>query len=245
MSGHSKWSTIKHKKAAKDIEKGKVFSKLSRIVTVSVIEGGGIPDPEKNIKLRLAIERAKAANMPKDNIKRAIEKGVGPDKDTLKAVIYEAFATGGVNLLILVTTDNTNRTLNEIRNIIDRGGGKLGSQGSVAYLFKKCGVIVFEKKSNAEDAIYTFADALSSFDLDDDGATITVYIPFENLGKVQDHLEGLQASSQEVYYKPTVYVSVANKDEAQKVLSLVEALEEHDDVNQVFTNFDIPEELLA
>lgn len=137
MSGHSKWSKIKREKEVKDKQKANIFSKLSRLISLAVIAGGGITNPENNVKLRLAIEKAKSLNLPKDNIDRAIEKGLGPDSQKLKEVIFEAFAPGGVVLVIMVATDNMHRTLSEIRNVVESYSGKLGNQGSVMYLFKK------------------------------------------------------------------------------------------------------------
>lgn len=136
MAGHSKWKQIKHKKAANDQQRAKIFSKISKLITSAVIEGGGFSDPNINVKLRLAIEKAKGANMPKDNIARAIEKGSGPDRVNLKEVIYEGFGPHGVALVIHATSDNTTRTVNEVRTVIDKEGGKLGVQGAVSYLFK-------------------------------------------------------------------------------------------------------------
>jgi len=136
MAGHSKWKQIKHKKAINDKQRAKIFTKISKLITSAVIEGGGFSDPNINVKLRLAIEKAKVANMPKDNIARAIEKGSGPNRTNLKEVIYEGFGPHGVALVIHATSDNTTRTVNEVRTVIDREGGKLGVQGSVSYLFK-------------------------------------------------------------------------------------------------------------
>lgn len=136
MAGHSKWKQIKHKKAANDQQRAKIFSKISKLITIAVVEGGGMQDPAINVKLRLAIEKAKAANMPKDNIQRAIEKGSGPDRNNLKEVVYEGFGPQGVALVIHATTDNSNRTVGEVRSVIDKGGGKLGNQGAVSYLFQ-------------------------------------------------------------------------------------------------------------
>lgn len=245
MSGHSKWSTIKRKKEVKDKEKAKIFSKMSRIVTLSVLEGGGITDPEKNVKLRLAVERAKAVNMPKENIKRAIEKGVGPDKDQLKEIVYEGFAPGGVNLIILVTTNNSNRSLTEVRNTIEKNNGKLGAPGSVMYLFKKCGMITFDKLQNSEESIFDFAQKINAFDMDDSGGEVVVYFPFEQMGRVAESIDGLIGTPPELDYKPDSVVSLKNPSEAEKVLKLVEAVEDLDDVTQVFANFDIPDNFLT
>jgi YebC/PmpR family DNA-binding regulatory protein len=244
MAGHSKWKQIKHKKAAKDIKKGAAFSKLSRMITLAVAEGGGIADPDKNVKLRLAIEKARESNMPKDNISRAIEKGSGPEKNELSEVVYEAFGPSGINLMIQTATDNPNRTLSEIRNILDRNGGKLGVHGSVAYLFTKCGVISFEKTKNPQDKVLEFSEKISAFDIEEDDDSITVYLPFENLSKVKDAINGLTGSAAEIDYKPQTQVRVENSGDAKKILALIEALEAQEDVSHVFANFDIPEEFM-
>ncbi len=242
MSGHSKWSTIKRKKGLKDAQKGQIFTKLSRLITLAVLEGGGMTDPGINVKLRLAVEKAKSANMPKDTVQRAIEKGHGPDKDSLKEVMYEGFAPDGIALLIQVTTDNNNRTIAEIRGVLDRGGGKLGSQGSVSYLFQKCGVVTFDKSTNSEDAIFEFGDAVQSLDIEEDDSSLTVYFPFENLGKVQELLNGLVPSSPaEVNYRPFTEIKIEDEKKAKRIVDLVGRLEDLDDVQSVFGNFEIPD----
>jgi YebC/PmpR family DNA-binding regulatory protein len=233
MSGHSKWANIKRKKEANDKVKGATFAKLSRAITLTVLEGGGITDPEKNVRLRLAIEKAKSFNMPKDVIARAVEKGAGPNKDALKEVVYEAFAQNGVSLIITAATDNSNRTHAELRTVLERNGGKMGTQGAVAYNFQKCGVAVFE---NADEAkIFEFADKIGELDIEEEGTTTTVYFPFENLGKVHDALQGLVASAIETEYKPQTTVQLS-KDEEDAVFHLIELVEDMDDVQAVYSN---------
>ncbi len=232
MSGHSKWANIKRKKEANDKVKGSVFSKMSRLITLAVLEGGGITDPEHNVKLRLAIEKAKQSNMPKDNISRAIEKGIGPNKELLKEVVYEVFAPGGTALLILATTDNPNRTLPEVRNVLERRGAKIGNQGSVSYLFQKCGMIVLKKEAAPEDKLLQFSEEAGALDIDQDSENYYVYIPFEKIGKVQ---------GAEIDFRPLTKVKIEDETKAANMLSLIEALEELDDVQKVFGNFDIPE----
>lgn len=245
MSGHSKWSQIKRKKEVKDIKKGKVFSKLSRLITLAVLEGAGLTDPEKNVKLRLTIDQARQANMPKDNIQRAIEKGSGPDKEALHEAIYEGFGPEGVALLIQVTTDNANRSFSEVRGIFDRYGGKMVSQGSVSYLFKKCGLITFSKKANPEDKIFQFAESIQALDIENEGETFSVYLPFENLGKVSELLNELTPESPaEIDYKPLSTTKVEDPHKAKKILEFVERLEDHDDIQNVYCNFDIPDKLI-
>ncbi len=236
MSGHSKWSQIKRKKGLKDQQKGKIFSKLARLITISILEGGGVTDPSLNVKLRMAIEQAKQENMPKENIARAINKGVGPDKDKLQEMIYEGFGPSGILLMIQVTTDNSNRALTEIRTVMDKHGGKIGNKGSVAYLLKKCASIIFDKSDKKEEDVLKFSEENQAFDIEEDKTSWTVYFPFENLGKI----EGAQED-----YKPTTTVKISDQSEAKKIIALVESLEDLDDVQKVFSNFDIPEEFLA
>lgn len=245
MAGHSKWSQIKRKKGLKDQQKGKIFSKLTRQITLAVLEGGGITDPDKSVKLRIAMDQARRENMPKENIQRAIEKGVGPDREKLQEVMYEGFGPEGISLLIQVTTDNSNRTHSEVKSVLDRHNGKIGTQGSVGYLFQKCAIITFDKVKNAEDAVFTFADQVQVLDIDEDDSNITVYFPFENLGRISNYLGGLEANPAEVDYRPLSTVKINNQQTAKKIIDLIEALESLDDVQKVYSNFDIPEEFLT
>lgn len=243
MSGHSKWSNIKRKKEANDKQKGKTFGKLSRLITLAVIEGGGVTDPENNVKLRLTIDKAKVDNLPKENIQRAIEKGVGPGKTELKEIIYEAFGPGRAAIVILVTTDNPNRTLVEIRNLVERYGGKLATKNALSYLFQKCGVIFFDKKQNKEEEIFVFADKVKALDIDEDESSFSVYFPFEYLGKVKDLLAGLIGAG-EIDYKPISFINIESREAGKKIIDLVTNIENLDDVQKVFSNFIIPKDFL-
>lgn len=245
MSGHSKWANIKRQKQANDLVRGNLFSKLSRMITLAVIEGGGIIDPENNIKLKLAIEKAHQLNMPKENIKRAIDKAAGSDSALLKEMVYEAFGPHGAALAILLTTDNVNRTLSEIRTILERHEGKLGNKGSVLYLFKKCAVVVFKKSEVIEEKVLSFSDEIQAFDIDEDETHFSVYIPYENLGRIKDHIHDLKYESSEVDFKPIIPLPVEKEDVARKIVLLVNALEEQADIQKVFTNADIPIHLLV
>jgi len=240
MSGHSKWSNIKRKKEANDKQKGSIFGKLSRLITLAVIEGGGITNPENNVKLRLTIDKARAENMPKDNIGRAIEKGAGPNKALISEVVYEAFGPAGIALMILATTDSSNRTSSEIRNILERNGGKLANKGAVGYLFKKCGIVSFSMTKNSEEKVLQFSEKIQAFDIEEDDNYIIIYLPFEFLGKVKDNLGELQAEPAELDYKPISIVEIASREVAKKILNLVNSLEELDDVHKVFSNFTVP-----
>lgn len=236
MSGHSKWANIKRKKQAKDLIKGNIFSKLSRLITIAVAEGGGVTDPENNVKLRLAIEKAKSANMPKENIARAIEKGTGPERSALKEIIYEAFAPGGITILIQATTDNSNRTLTEIKNILERKGGKLGSPGSVIYQFRKCGYVTIAKNKVEENRVFELAQSLNAFDIDQDDSHFFIFFPFDQFGKLKSVLAGVNYEKAEVDYLPNLKITPENTEVEKSVFELVEALESQDDIHKVFTN---------
>lgn len=235
MSGHSKWSKIKRQKGIKDVQKGAVFAKLSRLITLAVVEGGGIIDPALNVKLRLAVEKAKQSNVPKDTIQRAIEKGAGPEKSQLKEIRYEAFGPHGAALLIIATTDNPNRTSSEIRNKIEKYNGKLGSPGSVAYLFKQSGVVHLDKTINKESDIFEFAEKVNAIDIEDENGLVSIYFPFEFLGKAHGFLGGLEGGVPELDYRPLSDVQLL-KEQQEKVAELIEVLEDLEDVQDVYTN---------
>ena len=243
MSGHSKWANIKRKKEANDKVKGAVFSKLSRLITLAVIEGGGIPDPERNVKLRLIIDKAKAANLPKENIKRAIDKASGPNKELIKEIIYEAFAPCQTALIIQATTDNPNRTFNEVRNLLERQGGKIGNQGSVSYLFQKCGLIIFKKNALPEDEAFQLSERVGALDIDQDENNFYIYFPFDQLGKIKEWVGTFPYESAEVEYKPLTAVMINDQQQVEKLFDLIDSLEALDDVHKVFANFSIEDEV--
>lgn len=245
MSGHSKWANIKRKKEANDKVKGAAFSKMSRLITLAVIEGGNMPDPDHNFKLRLAIDKARSLNMPKENIARAIDKGKGAGKDFIKEIMYEGFAPHGVALMIQATSDNPNRTVSEIKNTVEQHNGKMGHQGSVSYLFQKCTLVEIDAKENREEDILNFAEALNAIDIDQSPDTYYVYIPFELFGKVKDHMEKVKPKSTEIDYKPTTSITIADEKQLKSVITLIEALEELDDVHRVFFNLDMPDTVNA
>ena len=235
MSGHSKWANIKRKKQANDMVKANVFAKMSHLITIAVIEGGGIIDPVNNVKLRLAIDKAKSSNMPKENIKRAVEKGFGPNRLMLKEMIYEGFGPYGISLLILSTTDSSNRTSSEIRNMLEKNSGKLGTIGSVSYLFKKCAFVSFKKDEVNEDLVFKIGEKLQAFEVNEDDSHFFVFFPFGNFGLLKTHLNGVKYDLAEIDYLPTSPVTL-DQDKEKKVLDLVEALEELDDIQRVYTN---------
>lgn len=244
MSGHSKWHQIRHKKAATDAKKGKLFTKLIKEITVAAKQGGGNPDT--NPRLRLAIQNAKAANMPWENIERAIKRGTGELPGVAyEEVVYEGYGPGGVALYIESTTDNKNRTVAEIRNILSRHNGSLGESGSVAWIFERKGVIQIPKEYD-EDTVLSLvldagADDLKSYD-----TFFEVITAPENLEKVRETLEknNIRIDDAKVRMLPKTTVKVEGKD-AQTLLKLLEALEDHDDVQNVYSNFEIDDSVLA
>lgn len=237
MSGHNKWSKVKRAKGIKDKVKGNVFSKMSRLITLAVIDGGEITNPENNIKLRMAVDKARVYNMPKENIERAIQKGIGPDKNQLKEEVFEVFGPGGTGFVVLVTTDNPNRTLSEIRNTVESHGAKLGNKGSVQYLFNKCGLVKFNKNDITEEEVFSFADRIGAFDIDQSEESFTVYFPFEKLGKIKEYLGGLKIGVAEVDFKPQTLLTINNENILKKNSELIEALENLEDVHKVFPDF--------
>lgn len=236
MSGHSKWANIKRKKAANDKVRGNVFSKLSRLITVAVLEGGGITNPDNNVKLRLAVEKAHSFNMPKENIKRAIDRGTGPERSQIKEIVYEAFAPDSVCLMILAHTDNQNRTLGEVRNILEKHQGKLGNSGSVSYLFTKCGLIIIDKTIINQDKLLEVSDKLEALDIIEDEQKYHIYIPYTKLGHIEEILGDIKYDSAEVDFKPQSPIVIEDDNKLEKLTLLIEHLEALDDVQKVFAN---------
>ena len=245
MSGHSKWSTIKRKKGAADAKRGKIFGKLAKEITVAARLGGG--DPVGNPRLRAAIAAAKAENMPNDNITRAIRKGTGETGGAvLEEVFLEGYGPGGVALMVETLTDNKNRTISDVRHLLSRYGGNLGEPGCVAWMFDKKGVIVFDRQGVNEDELLEAALECGAEDLQSDETQFEVLTDPTAFLEVKEALEGqgFKPALAEVQMRPKNTVKIAEEKSAQQVLKLVEMLEEHDDVNDVFANFDIPDKLL-
>jgi YebC/PmpR family DNA-binding regulatory protein len=245
MSGHSKWHSIKHKKARVDAQRGKIFTRLIKELTVAARMGGG--DPEANSRLRTAIATAKAANMPADNIDRAIKKGTGELPGvSYEEATYEGYGPGGVAIMIDAMTDNKNRTVAEIRYIMSKNGGNLGANGCVAYLFHKKGIIMVEKEGVDEDELMEIvleAEAEDMTSEEEQFVVTTGPASFEAVRTAIDD-QGFPIASAEITMVPDSTVKVTAKD-AQKVLKLMDALENQDDVQNLYSNFDIPEEILA
>jgi YebC/PmpR family DNA-binding regulatory protein len=244
MAGHSKWASIKHKKAATDAKRGKLFTKLARAITVAAREGGG--DPAANHTLAAAVEKAKGYSMPKDNIQRAIDRGTGEgEAGAIERVLYEGYGPGGAAILVDALTDNRNRTGAEVRNIFDKQGGSLGEPGSVAWQFEKKGVVLVDGERYAEDDLMAAIDA-GAEDVAAEDDTLKVTSEPAGLTAVREALEaaGVDIESAELAMEPKTVVEVSDPGEARRLVRLIDALDDHDDVDEVHANFDIPAELL-
>src|ERR687896_165820 len=244
MSGHSKWASIKHKKKAVDAKRGALFTKLTRAITVAARDGGG--DVEGNPALALAVQKAKDASMPKDNIERAIAKGTGADQDAaaFESVVYEGYGPGGVAVLVEALTDNRNRTSSEVRHIFTKHGGNLGEPGSVAWTFEKKGEVVVDGSRYSEGDLLPAIDA-GAEDVALDGDVWEVVTDPGDLTAVREALEqaGMQIDSGELVQRPTTRIPV-EEDRVATLMRLIEALEENDDVQGVHANFDVDAEVL-
>ena len=245
MSGHSKWSSIKHKKGAADAKRGKLFSKLSRAIIVAAREGG--PDPAGNLALQNAIEKARSYSMPKDNIERAIARGSGQDTDegAYETIVYEGYAPGGVAVIVEALTDNRNRTASEVRHIFSKNDGNLGEAGSVAWLFERRGVVLVAGSADEDELTLAAAEG-GADDVERDGSTWQVTAPPEHLTTVREAIEsaGFAIENAELTMVPKTTIDVEEESQAKKILRLIDALEENDDVQEVYANFDIPERVL-
>jgi YebC/PmpR family DNA-binding regulatory protein len=246
MSGHSKWSSIKHKKGAADAKRGKLFSKLARAIIVAAREGG--PDLAGNLALANAVEKARSYSMPKENIERAIARGSGTDSDAqaYETVVYEGYGPNGVALIVEALTDNRNRTAAEVRHAFDKNDGNLGGSGAVAWLFERRGVILVDADRADEDELTLAAAEGGADDVTRDGSTFQVTSAPEALVTVREAIEeaGIPIESAELTMVPKTTIKVADESAAKKVLRLLDALEENDDVQDVYANFDIPEQVL-
>ncbi len=245
MSGHSKWSTIKRKKGAVDAKRGRIFGRLAKEVAVAARLGGG--DPIGNPRLRAAIAAAKAENMPGDNITRAIRKGSGEGGGAvLEEIFLEGYGPAGVALMVETLTDNKNRTVSDVRHLITKYGGSLGEPGCVAWMFDKKGVIVFDRVEVTEDQLLEAALECGAEDLQSDESQFEVLTDPTAFLEVKEALEarGFTPALAEVQMRPRTTVKIDEEKSAQQLLRLVELLEEHDDVSDVFANFDIPDQLL-
>jgi YebC/PmpR family DNA-binding regulatory protein len=246
VSGHSKWSSIKHKKGAADAKRGKLFSKLSRAIIVAAKEGG--PDPAGNLALQNAIEKARSYSMPKDNIERAIARGSGADSDAadFETVIYEGYGPSGVAVIVEALTDNRNRTASDVRHVFTKNDGNLGGSGAVTWLFERRGIVLVSADGVDEDELTLAAAEGGADDIALDGSTYQVVSAPEALTSVREALEaaGFTVDSAELTMVPKTTVEVADESSAKKVLRMIDQLEENDDIQDVYSNFDIPEQVL-
>lgn len=243
MSGHSHYATIKRQKSVNDAAKGKVFSKLARAIQMAVKAGGG-GDPDTNYKLRMAVDAARSENMPKDNIERAISRASG-ESANIEEVMYEGFGPLGVSVIVEVATDNRNRTAQEMKNMFERGGGSLAGPGAVSFNFEQKGLILVGKGENADETTLKLIDA-GAEDVEEVEDAIEVYVAPVQTAILREKLEsiGMVVKSSSLIMKPKNLQTVNSKEEAEKVLGWLEKLEEHDDVQKVYANLDIPQEIL-
>jgi YebC/PmpR family DNA-binding regulatory protein len=245
VSGHSKWSSIKHKKGVADARRGQLFSKLSRAIIVAAREGG--PDPAANLSLQNAIEKARSYSMPKDNIERAIARGSGADTDaaSFETVIYEGYGPGGIAVLVEALTDNRNRTAADVRHTFAKADGNLAESGAVAWLFERRGLLLVDGGVDEDELTLAAADG-GADDVTLDGSTFQVIAEPENLSAVRQAVEaaGIEVQSAELTMVPKTTIELEDEAAARKVLRLIDELEENDDVQEVYANFDIPERVL-
>lgn len=245
MSGHSKWASIKHKKGLADAKRGKVFSKLIREITVAAKHGGGSPDT--NPRLRVVISAAREANMPKDNIEMAIKRGTGELPGVIyEEITYEGYGTGGVAIMVDALSDNKNRTSAEIRNIFSKKAGNLSGAGSVSWQFQRKGFITIDRSAVDEDKIFTIAIESGAEDFKAETDSYEITTSPENFENVKNAIgkNNIKINLAELTSLPTNTIKITDEETARKILELVELLEEHDDVQHVYSNFDIPEEIM-
>lgn len=246
MSGHSKWAQIKRQKGVADAKRGQAFTKLGNAITIAVREGGGIGDSSQNFKLRLAVEKARYINMPKENIERAIQRAQGKQSVDFQEVVYEGFGPGGVGVIVEAATDNKLRTSPEVKNIFDKNGGSMASPGAVSYRFQQKGLITVKKGEATLDDIFLIAADAGAEDVEEAGEEVLIFTKLDELSLVRDSLlRKLTITGSELTRKPVVTVPINEKSAADRIFSFIEKLESLDDVQKVYANFDIPEELIT
>jgi len=246
MSGHSKWHSIRHKKGAADAKRGKIFTRHAKLITIAAQQGGG--DPEMNPSLRLAIEKAKAENMPNDNIKRAIQKGTGEDKNAaqIMEITYEGYGPNGIALMITCLTDNKNRTVASVRSTLTKNGGSIGEGGCVGWMFHKKGVLTVDLKVQNQEELELLAIDAGAEDVVTDGDILEITTTPDDFENVKKHLEenSVKFEGAEISLIPENTIAIESEDDAKKILRLIDLLEEDEDVDKVYSNFDIPAEIL-
>lgn len=246
MSGHSKWSTIKRQKGVADAKRGQMFTKLSNAITIAVRQAGGVADVESNPRLRLAVDAARSANMPKENIERAIQRAVGKQAGDVEEVVYEGFGPGGFSLIIEAITDNKQRTTPEVKSTMEKNGGTMGNLGSVSYQFEQKGLVVVEKGEKTLEDIFLIAADSGAEDVEEAMDEVLIYTRPDDLGKVRDSAiaAGLIVKSAELTRKPKMTTEITDKETAEKALAFLDKIENMDDIQKVYANFDIPDSLL-
>jgi YebC/PmpR family DNA-binding regulatory protein len=243
MAGHSQFKNIMHRKGRQDAIRSRLFSKLAREVTVAAKTG--LPDPEKNSRLRLAVQNARAENMPKDNIERAIKKALGGDGDTYEAIRYEGYGPGGVAIIVEALTDNRNRSASNVRSLFAKYGGNLGETGSVAFMFNRAGEITYKGKAGSADQVMEAAIEAGADDMQSDESGHIILCAFESIGEVTQALSAKlgEAETVKVVWKPQT-VTPVDEETAQSLMKLIDSLDEDDDVQNVFTNFEVSDEVM-
>ena len=238
MSGHSKWSQIKRQKEKTDIKKGLTFTKLANAIIIAVREGGGIADPNQNFRLRLAIDSARAYNMPKENIERAIQRAVKKEEGDIEEVIYEGFAPGGVSVVVEAATDNSQRTTAQIKNLFNKTGGSFGQSGSVLYQFTQVGKITVEKNGNTFDEIFSIALENGAEDIEEDAGNVFVFTKGSELSKMRDKLmqNGFKILDVSLTRKPTITTEVSDPQQHKKIEDFLESISNLEDVQNVYSN---------
>ncbi len=238
MSGHSKWATIKRAKGAADLKRGLTFTKISNAITIAVKASGGTTDPDSNFKLRLAVDAARAANMPKDNIERAIQKAIGKEGGELQEVLYEGFAPEGISVIIEAATDNSMRTTSEIKSIFNKEGGNFGQPGSVAYLFSQIGIIVVGKNGKTIDELFEIAVESGAQDLEDAGDEAIITTSYADLSSVAEKIKekGIIPLKVEAIRKPLIPITIPEPEKLERVVNFLNKIEELDDVQKVYSN---------
>ncbi len=248
MSGHSKWAQIKRQKGVADIKRGQAFTKLANAITIAVRQGGGSSDPEQNFRLRLTIEKAREVNMPKENVQRAIERGAGKGEkgSGLEEVVYEGFGPGGSAIIVEAATDNKLRTTSEVKQVFEKNGATLGTPGAVSYQFNTKGVIRIQKENRSTDEIFLSAADAGAEDIEEQGDEVAIYTKPDELMKVKQLLpKDLKITGAELTRVPLTTVSIQDQDAAEKIVTLLDKLESLDDVQKVYSNFDIPDQYLS
>ncbi len=241
MSGHSKWAQIKRQKGVNDKKRGQTFTKLGNAITIAVRQGGGIGDPNQNFRLRLAMDAARAANMPKENIERAIQRAMGKQAGDFEEVIYEGFAPGGVSVIVEAATDNPMRTTSEIKNVFNKAGASFGQPGSVSYQFKQMGEIIVKGGGKSFDDIFSLAVDAGAEDVEEAGDEVFIYTDMQDLAKIRDNLilQSLEIIEAGLVRRPVVTVPVTEQEKFDKIAGFLNTLEEMDDVQKVYSNMEL------